>query len=153
MTNEQIQQKVMEILEANLPQSFYKTCTIRTGYFGGDYLRIFFAASDHDINRVSGQKPQACSLSLDLTTLELQTQIFGGMGGQTIYRKPNQDDRREKYLAMAGVRVPFRKPKAEMPCVLKAIEKFCLNYIKALRENLSVLQYQDIVDYSVLANY
>jgi len=152
MTNEQIQQKVMEILEANLPQSFYKTCTIRKSCFSDEYLKIFFAANDHDINRVAGQKPQACSLSLDLTTLELQTQIFGGMGGQIIYRQPNRDDRREKYLAMAGVRVPFRKPKTELPCVLKAIEKFCLNYIKTLKENLDVLQYQEFVDYSVLAN-
>jgi len=90
--------------------------------FKEPYIRIMFAANDHAINGVRGQFPQCVSLLLSVNSLELQTQVYGGNGGGVIYRKPNMEDRKEKYLAMKNVKIPFRKPLKTEEAVLKAIQ-------------------------------
>jgi len=114
------------------------------------FLRIIFAASDHEINNVRGQMPQVVSLCLDLDTMELECQVFGGNGGRTVYREPNQRDPKEKYLAMVSCPVPFRRPKREEEAVLRAVKKFAQNWLKTMRENRAKLMYQDIVDYDAI---
>ena len=113
------------------------------------YLKIWIACSTHEINRVQGQLPQVVSLHLS-HELELSHQVFGGNGGRWIYRRPNMDSPREKYLAMASEKVPFRTPEKNEDAVLRAIGRFINNYKRILIENKAELMYQDIVDYDSL---
>jgi hypothetical protein len=98
---------------------------------------------------VQGQLPQVVSLHLS-HELELSHQVFGGNGGRWIYRRPNMDSPREKYLAMASEKVPFRTPEKNEDAVLRAIGRFINNYKRILIENKAELMYQDIVDYDSL---
>lgn len=113
------------------------------------YLKIWIACSTHEINRVQGQLPQLVSLHLS-NELELSHQVFGGNGGRWIYRRPNLDNPREKYLAMASEKVPFRTPEKTEDAVLRAIGRFIDNYKQLLIDNRAELMYQDIVDYNSL---
>jgi hypothetical protein len=138
--------EIENILKSVLPQGIWRI--VNEGkIMGEDFIHIAFAVKDYNINGVNGQKPQCVSLILYTERLELKPQVFCGNGGQHIYRKPNLNDSKEKYLYMKSVKVSFRKPKPEMDKVLRAIKLFAENYIKALRENQSVLMYQDIVNY------
>ena len=89
---------------------------------------------------------------LDLSYLELHPQIFGGNGGQCIYRQPNKEDAKEKYLAMKSVKIPFRKPTQTPEKIKECISKFIDNYIKILKENKEVLRYKEIVNYDEILN-
>jgi hypothetical protein len=147
---EEIKVKIEQILDKVVP-SFYKGVSIHKNIFDtGNNIRIFIAASDYKINGVSGQLPQVVSLSLDLSDMDLHPQVYGGNGGQRVERKPNMNDPKEKYLAMKGVKVPFRTPQPNEKAVLDAIKRFAENYKKTLAENREVLLYQDIVDYDKL---
>jgi hypothetical protein len=147
---EEIKVKIEQILDKVVP-SFYKGVSIHKNIFDtGNNIRIFIAASDYKINGVSGQLPQVVSLSLDLSDMDLHPQVFGGNGGQRVERKPNMSDPNEKYLAMKGVKVPFRTPQPNEKAVLDAIKRFAENYKKTLAENREVLLYQDVVDYDKL---
>jgi hypothetical protein len=141
-------EKVETILKNVLPGFFVYVAESKQT-FGGNYLKIAMAAADKTGNE---RRPQMVSLMLDLKTLELSPQIYGGNGGQSIYRKPNQDDPKERFLAMQRVKIPFRRPPANEKDVLAAIERFAINYKKALIENRPVLMYQDIVNYDELLN-
>jgi hypothetical protein len=142
--------KIEGILDANLPKEAYKLVAFRKGYFGGNYLLILIAASNYQINNVSGQLPQLVSLSLDLESLELSISNAGGMGGRSIYTIPNKDIKPECYLAMKSLKLAFRTPKPELKPVLNTIEKFAQNWVKALKENRNTLMYQNYVDYDKL---
>ena len=147
---EEIKVKIEQILDKVVP-SFYKGVSIHKNIFDtGNNIRIFIAASDYKINGVSGQLPQVVSLSLDLSDMDLHPQVYGGNGGQRVERKPNMSDPNEKYLAMKGVKVPFRTPQPNEKAVLDAIRRFAENYKKTLSDNREVLLYQDIVDYDKL---
>jgi hypothetical protein len=119
----------------------------RNSHFSGSYIQIIVAASDYEINRVKGQFPACVSLSLNPKTMDLGVQIYGGMGGNIIYRKPNMDDPSERYYAMKGIKIPFRRPKPNEASVLKTIAKFVENWKEAIKENLPVLCHNDAVDY------
>lgn len=149
-TKEQIIEKIREILEKNLPTN--TKIWIYSYKIFGEHIAIKFAPSDHLINGVSGQYPQLASLAIDLEDLELSVQMFGGSGGNRIYRKPNMQDSKEKYLAMKGVKIPFRKPKPELKFIYGAIERFCRNYVKVMRENKDQLMYSEYVDYDTYLN-
>jgi hypothetical protein len=141
--------KIRNILSETLP-NFHTYVRQGKHFYGGQYLAIVMAASDYEINNVRGQYPQDVSLMLDLGTLELRPQVFGGNGGQAIYLIPDKENPKEKYLAMARVNIPFRKPKKEEKFVLDAIKRFAENYKKALIENRDRLFYQNYVDYDKL---
>ena len=143
-----MQAKVLELLESILPKETKIIVSEYKPFYGDTALKIAFAVSDHQINNVRNQFVQAVSLSLDITNMELEVQIFGGMGGNRIYCKPNLELRAEKYLAMAGRKVSFRKPKKEEKFVLRAIKKFAENWLKTLKENENSLMYKDLVDYT-----
>lgn len=144
-----LQDKIKDIIEKNLPGFWFSVFPYK-GAVGGNFIAIKIAAKDRRINDVTGQRPQAVSLSLNTDTMELQPQVYGGMGGRRIYRKPNMQDDKEKYLAMKGVDIPFRTPKPNEEAVLKAIDNFTKNYKKLLIENKDVLMDQDLVDYNAL---
>lgn len=142
-------EKVRNILEKALPDGFNIIVSEWKG-MGSTYLKIMFSPNTVEINRVRGQYPQVVSLSLDLDDLTLEPQVYGGNGGRSIYLIPDENDPKERYLAMASVRVPFRRPKKAEKNVLMAIERFAVNYLKTLKDNRERLMYQDIVDYSFL---
>jgi hypothetical protein len=145
-------EKIKNILNEVLPKAAFRLVSEGNGVFGGKYIKIAFAVSDYNINGISGQKVQVVSLNLELNCLELTTQIFGGNGGQSIYRKPNLNDPKEKYLAMKSVKVPFKRPKPEEQYVLSAIKRFAENWLKTLKENRDVLMYQELVNYDEFLN-
>jgi hypothetical protein len=142
---------VQDILKKSLP-GFWIYVSEGKQTFGGNYLKIAMAAKAININGIEGQKIQIVSLSLDLKKLELEPQIYGGNGGQCIYRKPNQEDPKERFLAMKAVKVSFRRPPCNEKDVLAAIERFALNYKKTLIENRQNLMYQDMINYDELLN-
>lgn len=132
---------------------FYISVKPYKSFSGSEKIAIEVAASNYEINKVRGQYPQCVSLLLDEKTFELHPQIFGGNGGQTIYREVNKEDPKEKFYAMIGIKIPFRKPKPNEEAVLKAIEKFFENYRKAIEDNIETIRYKDVVDYKeVLKN-
>lgn len=148
-----MQNEILEILMKTLPNGFTYNVQESKNFLGnGTYLKIWAAISNTNINNVTGQKPQIVSLMLDNTTLELHPQVFGGNGGQSIYRKPNLNDPKEKYLAMKSVKIPFRTPQKEKQKVLAAVERFFKNYLAALKENKENLMYQDLVNYNEILN-
>ena len=113
--------------------------------FGGEYIGVQMACSDHDINRVDGQKIQKASLTLDIKSLELESRC-------EMFRQPNEQDPKERFLAMKSIKVPFRRPACNEKDVLNAVQRFAENYKKALIENRAVLKYQDLVNYDELLN-
>ena len=142
--------KIMAILNKNLPLNAYRVIEERKTMFFDPYLKISFACSDKNIHNVAGQKPQIVSLRLILNSLELTTQVYGGNGGQHIYRKPDMEHPRERFLAMKSIKIPFRQPKKEEKFVLNAIDKFAKNWVLALVEHKDTLMYQDLVNYDEL---
>jgi hypothetical protein len=143
-------QEIESIIKKHLPK-FWSSVYEHT-FWGDTGVVIKIAAKDFLINGVQGQRPQAVSLFLNMKTLELQPQSYGCTGGRVIYRQPNMNDPKEQFLAMKSVKIPFRTPNKDKESVLKAIEKFCINYKKALAENYSVLRYHDIVNYDDILN-
>ena len=144
--------EISNILKETLPKQTFIYVQNCKGCFGDNYIKIAFAVSDFNINGVSGQKPQIVSLNLSLEDLELRPQCFGGNGGQRIYRKPNLKDPKEKYLAMAGIKIPFKQPKKEKKFVIAAIKRFAENWLNAIKENQNELMYSNYVDYSNFLN-
>jgi RNA binding exosome subunit len=139
--------KILEVLKKVLPSQTHIIVKEWTGFYGGKFVKIMFAPTSVELHRVTEQFPQVVSLILDKETLELSPQIYGGMGGQCIYRKPNKSVPNEMYLAMKSVKIPFRTPKKEETKVLECIERFAKNWLETLRENKDVLMYQDVVNY------
>jgi len=144
-----MKEKIESILKKVLPSQAFRIIQERE-FLGEKYLIIGFAAKDYLINGVTWQYPQFVALMLDLTDLDLHTQHVGGCGGQNIYRKPDMNHPKEKYLAMKRVKIPFRKPKPTEEAVLKAVERFALRWVQVLKDNKEVLMYRDIVDYDEL---
>lgn len=144
--------KIEKILRDVLPSKTHIIVKDIKSIFGAPQIMIAFAVSDYNINGVSGQKVQIVSLILNVDDMELYPQVFGGNGGQRIYRKPNLDDDKEKYLAMKSIKIPFRKPKQEEKFVLSAIKRFAENWLVAIKENKENLMYRDLVDYDDFLN-
>lgn len=142
-------ERLTAALDNNLPAGAWRSIELHNNSWGCGY-KIAFAASEVDINRVAGQKPQIVSLYLDLEDMSLKVQSFGGNGGQCLYRKPDKTNPKESYLAMCRIRVPFRTPKKDKFSVLKAVERFAQRWTQLLEENVEQLCYHDLVDYNSL---
>lgn len=141
---ENLRKEVENLLVKTLPSKAHVFVKNTFSCLGNDeQLKIVLAVSDHEINNVRGQYVQDVSLLYNITNSELTVQIFGGNGGQSIYRTPPEGS----YLAMERIRIPFRKPKSEKKFIMKAIERFAQNWVKAIKENKSVLMYQNLVNY------
>ncbi len=148
--------KVENLLKSVLPSKAVIIVKERKQLFAPSedykYIHIAFATSSHEIHNVSGQLPEIVSLYLDLVTMELHPQSFGGNGGQLIYLKPDKNNPKERYLAMASVKIPFRKPQPNEKAVLNAIEKFAKNWVAAIKENKDRIFHSDIVNYDEFLN-
>ena len=144
--------EIKNILNEVLPKDTFIIVQEYKGFFKDNFLKIAFAVSEKTINDVNGQYVQLVSLSLNLNTLELIPQMYGGSGGNRIYRNINKNEPKEKYLAMMGIKIPFRKPKPIKEKILITIRKFAENWVNAIKENKEVLRYQNIVDYDKFLN-
>lgn len=147
---ENIKEEIEKILSTELPGFWHKVS--ERSFMGSKSLAIQIAACDKLINGVSEQRPQAVSLSLDTQILNLKPQAYGGSGGRRIYRNIRPNDPKERYLAMQGIDIHFRRPKPEIAAVLKAIQTFARNYKAVLAENYAELRYHDLVDYDQILN-
>ena len=154
MENLEIAQKEITQLFLNELSRFSFPCGVENinGAFGGKYLKIWFSCSTKEIHNVRGQYPQVVSFCLD-EKLILQVQHFGGMGGQKIYREINVNDEKEKYYAMIGIKIPFRKPQPKVEKIVSTLSKFIENYKQTLKDNIEVLRYKDLVNYEELLNH
>lgn len=123
------------VLDETLPKKAFKKVIVTKGGFGNFYLHVIVAASDFPINGVSGQFPQRISLMLDKDGFGF---IHGAYGGQSIYRKPNIKDPKERFYAMMPIKIPFRKPKNEKEKILKSLVQVCERWTELLKttENL-----------------
>lgn len=137
---------IKSLLENILPKDSYIEVRPYKG-ISFDYIKIFFASSEININNVQGQKPDAVSLRLCLHDMDLGLQVFSGNGGCFVYRDPILTDPKEQYLAMKGIKVSFRTPQRNEIAVTKAIQKFAFNWVETLKANKEVLRYRNIVDY------
>ena len=143
LTNE-IKNKLVNLL----PKKTHVQVWVNKTFYGDSYyIGIMFSVTDYEINGVKDQHCQNVSLKLNCNTMELTPQIFGGEGGQCIYRKPNIENYRESFLCMKSVKVPFKQPKKELRFVLSAIERFAKNWIETLKQHRKVLMYQEYVNY------
>lgn len=139
--------QVIEVLDKvfkSYPSFTYNVVESKT-FDGLPMLKIFAHYGNIEINQVRGQYVQLVSLAL--WPWGLAPQVFGGNGGQHIYRKPDLSDPKEKYLAMKGIKIPFRSPKNEEKAILKAIENFFTRYVDTMKENKGNLMYQNLVGY------
>lgn len=133
-----MQKAIMDLLTHKLGDRFKYQVTPWNG-MSSQYLKI--AISPDGLRSM-----QCVSLSLS-EDLELKPQIYGGEGGNSIYREPNKEDAKEKYLAMKSVTVPFRKPQQNKDAVLRCIDRFADAYIKTLTDNRDKLCYRDVIDF------
>ncbi len=134
-----MQKAILDLLTNKLGNRFKYQVTPWNG-MSTQYLKIAISPD-------GTSSMQCVSLSLG-EDLELRPQIYGGNGGNTIYREINKEDPKEKYLAMKGITVPFRKPKQDKEAVLRCIDRFVDAYIKTLADNLDKLCYRDQIDFS-----
>ena len=128
--------EIQEILQRVLPNAFTQVTDYNLPLSQQKGLKIIIAASDFQINRVRGQYPGCVSLMLNLDTLDLAPQVFGGMGGQHLMRLPDLQDPKERHLAYSSVKLSFRKPKRAKENVLKAIERFAKLWKDSISDNL-----------------
>ena len=125
-----MKQDFLKILDKTLA-GFHYSVQERKNCFGGEFLAINIATSDYAINNVRGQFYNNISMSLD-SDLELKFQIYGGNGGQSIYRTIDPNIEREKYLALSHEKISYRTPQKNKEAVLKAFQKVCERYIETL---------------------
>jgi len=109
---------------------------IRIQPIGNDkYIKVSISTSNFEINNVSRQYHNHISFMIE-EDLTLRFQIFGGMGGQSIYRSVDENNPKEKFYALQRVKIPFRTPKKDRDSVLKAIKNICTKYKEILKTTL-----------------
>jgi hypothetical protein len=148
--NDAIVELVEETVSYHLPDGFISNIGLYK-VLGASYISIFIHPDTNGVtvSQVSNQYPWAVSLSLDPDTMELETQVFGGMGGNSILLHPN--DRTPRPYMYDAVKVPFRKPGKSQTSVMKALAKFIMRYIETLQANKDRLLHVDMVTDEVRA--
>lgn len=140
---------VEKILNEELPKSAWRSVSI-TKVLGGYWLSVEFAGADYNINDVKGQRPLSASLRLD-GGMELKTQ---GYGSRRIYFSIDENNPKEKNLALSGSNIPFRTPKKEEAAVLRAIRRFVQNWRKVISDkDAKFYRHSDKVDYDSIVNF
>jgi hypothetical protein len=134
-----MKEKIESIFARVIPNSFTFVNESESFYDKRKEIKISISATSDEINRVKGQYPAHVSLYLLPDKMELTTQVFGGMGGGSIFRLPNKEIASERHLALKSIKIPFRRPSKNEKAVLAAIEKFAVNWREILKENLSVM--------------
>lgn len=135
-------ESVTELLQKTIP-GFCVSATDYTG-FSEKCIKISIAVGENKLQR--------CTLLLNLKTLVLRVQYFGGEGGQCIYRDIDPTKREERFLAMKGEKVFFRTPQPNEKDVLRAIERFALNYRDAILKFKDVLKGREHINFEALTN-
>ena len=125
---------IEEALRKILPQGITLGIEERKGLYENYYKIFWHVRSKGTINNVSGQYPFIASLYLNPEKMELYPQIFGGNGGNIIYRAIDKNNPKEKYNALGTEKIPFRKPKNTEEAVLKAITVFAARYLIVLKD-------------------
>jgi hypothetical protein len=124
---ETLKNKIEQIVNDNL-NGFLVQVRERKNYFSkSNYIAVNIATSDFQINNVQGQYYNNISFCIE-EDLELRFQVFGGNGGQCVYRKIDKNIEREKYLALGREKISFRTPKKEEKAILNAIDGICKKY-------------------------
>lgn len=144
MTTQELIVKIEEAIRKEVPSTTVVEVRRHNGFIPNLQIKLYVPGPT--INNVPGQFIQRVLLMLDLTDMELRP-IFRG-----VTRKVNPNHPREKYLAQVGVKIPFRKPAQEEEAVIRACARFAKRWVEALRENVDVLMYQDLVDYKQFLN-
>ena len=119
--------KIKETLKKALPNNV--TFEVRERKILSSFIMIRIWVDGRDTLNMQ----DSVSLTFDYNTMELETQVFGGTGGGSVYRKKDINNPKEFYFAMGREKVPFRKPKKEFKNVLSALERFAANYLKTLK--------------------
>jgi len=115
----ELKDEISEILSDKLPN--FKTSVTPIKILGDEQLKITIAIPHNGVDY------HIVSLCLH-NDMELEPQAYGGVGGGSIYVKPDRNDPKQKYLAYHGVKIPFIKPKKDRKYVMSAIGRFCDNY-------------------------
>lgn len=111
---------------------------------GTRFLAIKIYSSEYLINNVSGQHPDIASFSFNLENYSLQPQVFGGNGGQILYRSVDKNNPKEKYNALGSEKIPFRRSKIQNEQDFsKAVKKIGVNYMKTLNKILEIGLHQE----------
>jgi len=144
MTTQELIIKIEEAIRKEVPSATQVEVRRYNGFIPNLQIKLYVPGPT--INNVPGQFIQRVLLMLDLTDMELRAII------QRITRKINPNHPREKYLAQVGVKISFRMPAREEEAVIRACARFAKRWVEALRENVDVLMYQDLVDYKQFLN-
>ena len=134
MEIQDMQKKIQAILDQALPENFFKEVRQRKT-LGSMSLSIMASPKPTNGERF---RHEMVSLSLNFwerTGLELQTQVFGGYGGQCFIVKAEPGSEAYRLRNYDSVVIPFRKPKAEEKAILRAVERFFSRYLQALKNN------------------
>jgi len=134
---QKIKTTVDEILSNELPSGIKYSVSERE--FMGDVSLAISMWVDSEYVEHNGHCGQV-SYSLFPDTWELQSQVYGGIGGGRISVKT--DDTR---FYCEGIKIPFRKPRKTEDAVIKALHRLCENYISTIRSNFDKLIYVDRV--------
>ncbi len=130
-----LKERALSTLAPTMPDGFHYGAHNRS-FLGVEYISIWMRPSDTTVNNVAGQYPAVVSLSLEVASLTLKTQIYGGCGGQTFAVHPPKNS----HYASESVKVPFRRPKTTETAVFKAIERFAERYVDLLKKHAHNLQ-------------
>lgn len=144
MTTQELIIKIEEAIRKEVPSATMVDVRRYNGFIPNLQIKLYVPGPT--INNVPGQFIQRVLLMLDLTDMELRPVL------QCITRKINPNHPREKYLAQVSVKIPFRMPAREEGAVIKACARFAKRWVEALKENVDVLMYQDLVDYKQFLN-
>ena len=129
-----LKDRFLKTLAQVLPDEALRSVHVTTMWDGTPVIRILIAAGHHSINAVDGQYPQRVSLAYTETD-GLMTAGVGGFSGNIIYRKPNLEHPREKYLAMVGVKIPFRRTKpGDHDAANRAVKRFAEKWLQTLKQ-------------------
>lgn len=129
------------IVEKHIPADFgYVRVAFDKAVFT-NHVIVTFAPSNIAINNVKNQFTQKVALWLNLHDLTLAPVNLGGMGAQTIHLTPSAG----KNLVYESIKIPFRKPKAALPEIYAALDRFCARYVQALKDNVERLPHKELL--------
>lgn len=144
MTTQELIIKIEEAIRKEVPSTTEVRVLEYNNLIPSLQIKIFVPGPT--VNDVQGQFIQRVLLVLNLEDMELRAVI------QRVTRKIDPNHPREKYLAQVGIKIPFRKPAREEEAVIRACARFAKRWVEALKENVDVLMYQDLVDYKQFLN-
>jgi len=140
-----MKQKITDLLTSILPNFLILVSEQGATFDNDQHLKIVMG-----IGSTSGGYLHPVSLALNTTKNILSVQIYGGQGGQSIYRETDPNNPKEKYLAFGRIKIPFKRPQCNEDAVLRAIERFAKNYKQAISDNKEVLISKDRIDFNAL---